>query len=219
MKGNKKNSIVDVIYEYLMQQILSQQMEPGDRIPEAKIASEFGVSRTPIREALHQLANDGIITIYPKRYAEVATYDEEKFRQIGIVRISLDVLTVKLAIYYGSNAEFDSLTGYADACYNASKGNDIASRIKMDSHFHMAIAKISKNKTLIEMQRQLLLQVEFFQAIQYSKAVLPEKQYQSHYDLVQALTDRDETEAIRLITQHDVISHRLQEMPDSLKLL
>ena len=145
-----------------MQQILSQQMEPGDRIPEAKIASEFGVSRTPIREALHQLANDGIITIYPKRYAEVATYDEEKFRQIGIVRISLDVLTVKLAIYYGSNAEFDSLTGYADACYNASKGNDIASRIKMDSHFHMAIAKISKNKTLIEMQRQLLLQVEFF---------------------------------------------------------
>lgn len=219
MDVDKKTNMVDVIYEYLMQQILSQQMESGDRIPEAKIASEFGVSRTPVREALRQLANDGIITIYPKRYAEVATYDEEKFRQIGIVRISLDVLAVKLAIYYGSNAEFDSLTGYADACYNASKGNDIASRIKMDSNFHMAIAKISKNKTLMEMQRQLLLQIEFFQAIQYSKAVLPEKQYQAHYDLVQALTDRNEAESIRLITQHDIISHRLQEIPESLKLL
>ena len=53
MDGNNKNNMVDVIYDYLMQQILSQKMEPGDRIPEAKIASEFGVSRTPVTQVFH----------------------------------------------------------------------------------------------------------------------------------------------------------------------
>lgn len=45
--------------------ILNMEIKPGDRIPEAKIATQLGISRTPIRDAMLQLANDGIINIYP----------------------------------------------------------------------------------------------------------------------------------------------------------
>ena len=79
------------------------ELKPGDRIPENKIAQQFGISRTPIREALRRLANDGVINIYPNRYAEVITIDPEYVSQIGQARIAIDTMLAKLAVYYGNN--------------------------------------------------------------------------------------------------------------------
>lgn len=204
------------IYEYLMNMILSLQMKPGDRIPEIKIANEFGVSRTPIRDALRQLANDGIINVYPKRYAEVADYDDERVRQIGLTRIALDTLAIRLAHFYGSNAEFMALRQYADACYTASKEKNVAVRIKMDAQFHFEVSKISKNEPLIEMERKILLQLEFLQAIRYNQAQDPDNQYQSHCGLIDALLARDVKEAIAIITEHEVNFHGLKALPREL---
>jgi len=216
VKEDVGTSMTGVIYDYLMDMILSLQMKPGDRIPEMKIAKEFGVSRTPIRDALRQLAGDGIINVYPKRYAEVADYDDEKVRQIGLTRIALDTLAIRLANYYGSNAEFMALQEYADACYEATKAQDVAVRIKMDSAFHFELCKIGKNDALTEMERRLLLQLEFLQAIRYDRAQDPDNQYQSHCGLINALMKRDVKEAVRIITEHDVNFHDLRCLPKSL---
>ena len=51
------------------------ELKPGDRIPEVTIAQELGVSRTPVRNALKQLENEGLVVIYPNRFVQVATYD------------------------------------------------------------------------------------------------------------------------------------------------
>ena len=62
------------VYEALKDMILAQQIKPGEKIPESKLATQFGISRTPIREALKRLENDGIVTVYPNRYAEVTVF-------------------------------------------------------------------------------------------------------------------------------------------------
>jgi len=213
MKTNLGKSMTDEIYDYLFDMILSLQIKPGDRIPEAKIAGEFDVSRTPIREALRQLANSGIINMYPKRYAEVAEFDEEKVRQIGFTRIALDLMSVKLAIYYGSNAEYQEMQRLADLCYEAAKAKDVANRIKLDSAFHLQLCRISKNESLIDMLTKLFLQIEFLQASRYVRADRPEDQYETHCSMVKALMDRDEEEMTRIILDHDIKFHSISSFP------
>ena len=71
MKADQGNNLREMVYNYLLDMILSMKIKPGDRIPEARIATQFGISRTPIRDAMKQLANDGILNIYPNRFAEV----------------------------------------------------------------------------------------------------------------------------------------------------
>ena len=71
MKADQGNNLSGMVYHYLLDMILSMKIKPGDRIPEARIATQFGISRTPIRDAMKQLANDGILNIYPNRFAEV----------------------------------------------------------------------------------------------------------------------------------------------------
>lgn len=218
MSEKVETGMSGAIYDYLFDMILSLQIKPGDRIPEAKIASEFGVSRTPIREALKQLANDGIINIYPKRYAEVAEYDETKVKNIGLTRIALDRLAVKLAIYYGSNAEFRELKKYADGCYEAAKANNISARIRQDGEFHLELCKISKNDTLIQIERGIVLQLMFLQACRYVKAEDMHQQYKDHCAIIDALMSRDEKQAIALLTEQDVNFHSLNDLPDNLYL-
>ena len=70
------------VYEHLKNLILSRALKPGEKIPEAKLAAQFGLSRTPIREAIKKLANDGIVTLYPNRFAEVSVLCKSLMRNV-----------------------------------------------------------------------------------------------------------------------------------------
>ena len=96
MKEKFSNVISEQIYNYLIDMILDLQIKPGERIPEASIAQKFNVSRTPIREALRDLAKDGIINLYPNRFSEVAIYDESRVREIGITKIYMDLSLIHI---------------------------------------------------------------------------------------------------------------------------
>ena len=127
MKADQGNNLSEMVYHYLLDMILSMKIKPGDRIPEARIATQFGISRTPIRDAMKQLANDGILNIYPNRFAEVANWDEDLIKEIGITRAHLDNLAAKLAIFYGSNADFNRMMEHAKICLKAALDDDVRS--------------------------------------------------------------------------------------------
>lgn len=190
------------VYQYLSDMILSLSIKPGERIPEAKIAEHFGISRTPIREALRRLSNDGIVTIYPNRYAEVTSYDDATIKQIGVVRIALDIMAAKLAIFNGSNAEFLEMKNIALQCYDAAKQNDFANRIKFDCGFHLEMGKISKNQQLIAFQKELYLKIEFVQACRFTTMLDSDDQFKEHGQIIQYLITRDEYSLIHCLAKH-----------------
>ena len=160
----KSDSLSYSVYQHLLDMILSGQLKPRDRIPETKIAGDLGISRTPIREALLQLANDGIVNVYPNRFAEVAYWDEETIFQIGIVRVQLDVLAARLAIHNASNADFLRINKHSERCLEAARNNDVARRIKEDCAFHLGLSEIGKNKQLYNMMKNIYLRIEFLQS-------------------------------------------------------
>ena len=83
--------------------ILTLELHPGDKVPETAIAKDLGISRTPVRDALRKLEADGLVNIYPNRFIEVATYDEKDIANLGVMRVAVDTMAVRLAIFRGSD--------------------------------------------------------------------------------------------------------------------
>jgi len=85
------------VFNTLRKAILTGQLKPGDRLMEVHLANKLGVSRTPIREAIHKLEQEGLVTMVPRRGAEVAKITERSLQDVLEVRRALDVLSVELA--------------------------------------------------------------------------------------------------------------------------
>lgn len=211
MEENKVRS--DQVYEQLKDLILSQQLKPGERIPEAKLAAQLGLSRTPIREAIKQLANDGIVTVYPNRFAEVTVLPENWLQEIGVVRLSLDIMAAHLAILYGSNYDYSIMEQLNEECHAASISKDVAMRIRKNCAFHLELSHISRNAELYDIQKRLYLKIEFVQACNYSNVETDEEQYQRHKEMIRALYERDEKKLISVLTLHLEKFHNLKSDP------
>lgn len=200
--SKSKSSLSQPIYEHLLHLIMTRQLAPGEHIPETAVAESFGVSRTPVRDAMRQLAGSGLIEIHPHRFAQVAELRPEAVRDIGMLRISLDSLAVKLAMLYGSHSDFMRLERIAARCAEGSQTNDDQLRRTADCDFHLELARISGNDLLLRFQQELYLRVNFILLYREDQVVNEQAHITQHFELVRALSDHDERAALRLISEH-----------------
>lgn len=198
----KNEGLSEQVYNYLLSQILSNELKPGEKIAEAKIAQEFNTSRTPIREAMRKLESQGLIQIFPKRYAQVATFSEKEIQDIGMIRISLDILSIKLVAINGSKAELLNLKSIAVQCLDAFRNNDGVQRRKLDSDFHKELCRISKNNLLFNMQEDLSLKFQFILMHNDFKSVNDEQHLYQHIQIVDSLIEGNIEHALQLDIQH-----------------
>lgn len=87
----------DVVFRTLRRAILKGELKPGERLMEVQLANRLGVSRTPVREAIRKLELEGLVTMIPRRGAEVAEITEKNMRDVLEVRRALEELAVKIA--------------------------------------------------------------------------------------------------------------------------
>ena len=170
------------VYEHLKNLILSRALKPGEKIPEAKLAAQFGLSRTPIREAIKKLANDGI------------------------------VVAAHLAILYGSNYDYSIMQKLNEECHEATLAGDVATRIEKNCAFHLDLSRMSRNDELYEIQKKLYLKLEFVQACNYDNVESTEGQYRQHCQMIQALYNRNESMLINILSDHLKKFHNLGDM-------
>lgn len=190
------------VYDYVREEAMSLRLRPGEKITETMLVEELNISRTPIREGLRMLAQDGVVTLYPNRFAEITTFSQKDIYDLGAIRISLDVLGGKLAVFHGSNADFARLEKLAQACAVAMSKGDFRERAQMDSDFHLALMEISGNSFLYEFQKKLYSRVQMIQVLRFSKAPQTHFGGASHEEIVAALFARDEARVISAIKSH-----------------
>ena len=87
----------DVVFKKLRAEILLGELSPGERLMELHLAQRLGVSRTPVREAIRKLELEGLVTMLPRRGAQVAQISEKDLKDVLQVRTSLEQLAVRLA--------------------------------------------------------------------------------------------------------------------------
>src|SRR3989339_602164 len=109
-------SLPDQLFRSIKRMILSGELKGGDRIPEVAIAQRFGVSRTPIREALRKLVEYGLVVIRPRCRAEVLKMTPEEVKELSQVRITLEVLAMKLLVERTKEEDLAALRILAEEC-------------------------------------------------------------------------------------------------------
>ena len=82
----------DVVFETLRQKILKGELKPGERLIEVALAQRLGVSRTPVREAIHKLEQEGLVVMAPRKGAQVATISAQSVRDVLEVRKAMECL-------------------------------------------------------------------------------------------------------------------------------
>lgn len=199
---NKREALSQSVYDYLLDQIMSGQLKPGDRIPETLVAESYGISRTPVRDAMRRLDNEGIIQIFPKRFAQVSEFTETDIQEVGFMRVTLDQMAMRMAMRFGNFDSFDSLEKIAQECLEALRAGDRIRRNSLDAQFHMSLAAISNNKLLLKFQEEINVRVRFILTYYRSGFESEEHHLTQHLEMVDALRKHDEARALDLVHQH-----------------
>jgi len=132
--------------------ILNGDLKPGEQLIESAIASQMQVSRGPVRDALKQLENEGLVVNIPRKGTFVRKLNKEDFKQIYELRAYLESLAIRVAIEkLNENSELiPTLKNIVKQMGEVAKEEDIAQIADFDLEFHRAICESSKNHYLIE---------------------------------------------------------------------
>ncbi len=197
-----RQSLSDQVYHYIKSLILSGEIRGGERIPEEKVAQRFGVSRTPIREALSRLEEYGLIQIKPRSYAEVVALEPREAVQLAVIRSQLETLSAGLLADCGTEEDFSELALLAKECNNLIAEGDIAATFEKDSLLHLEIARRTGNRHLYEICEKLDAKIQMLRLV---LSIPLEKLigYVKHHDgIIDAMRRRDKEQAIALMKHH-----------------
>jgi DNA-binding GntR family transcriptional regulator len=182
--------------------ILTQEIKPGEKLNEKEIADRLGVSRTPVREALHKLELEGLIEIFPRRYCLVKGVTHECIREIHLIRSNLEPIAAYNAVDNLSNEDLEHLALLVKkSSVFASKGN-IQEIMNVNDEFHQIINKASNLPRIILILDNMHDYVESFRYSFMSRPDLAQRSIEEHHDILAALQTRDKDLVKRLVTKH-----------------
>lgn len=142
-------SLVDAAYDQIRRRILDNVWPPGHRALEQEVALELGMSRTPVREALLQLQNEGLVEVIPRHGVRVLPVSPTDMREIYEILTALECMAAELlARKRPSDAELQPLVDATDAMDAALKADDLDAWAQADERFHAQLLELAGNRQL-----------------------------------------------------------------------
>lgn len=210
----------DTLREAIEEKIAVGIFHPGYRLDETELANEFNVSRTPIREALIQLASMGLIEIRPRRSAVVAELSPQKLVEMFEVMSEMEALCGKLAARRMTPAEHKALMAAHQACKDARDAQDADTYFYQNELFHAQIYSGSHNAFLAEQATNLHRRLRPYRRLQLRVRNRIETSYGEHDEVVQAILNGDgELTATRLRDHIMIQGQRFADLIASLAQL
>lgn len=206
-----RTSLSEQVYNHIKKMILSEELKLGEKVPEAKIAKIFGVSRTPIREALRKLEKSGLVNITPHSFAKVVKISEKDTQEIYEVRLFLEILTVSLLSKKATQQDYEELLEIALDCERYANIKDVANVFLKDSEFHLEIAERSGNDYLYKLLKNMDVKIQLIRTIKCTSKDKVSKDIKLHKPLIEAIYEQDQTKAVNLISKHIIGSYFFAE--------
>ncbi|HEY0293930.1 MAG TPA: GntR family transcriptional regulator [Bordetella sp.] len=154
--GISHSPLTQLVVDALRDKILNGDIAPGERLVESRLSEEFSVSRMPVREALRQLAANGLVTIEPRRGATVTAFQGTQLRELVEVRATLEALNAKLAAQRHDPKQIAELNALlAEGMRLANNPDDRETLALLNRRFHDALGHIAANSVLQEVMRTL----------------------------------------------------------------
>ncbi len=185
-------------YQILLTEILAGKREAGKRISEESISQEFGISRTPAREALMLLAADGLVERTARKGCRVNHFDRDKQRDIFQCRALLESIALQLGF---DQIPTQVLHDLLMAFKKAKSKNDAIASLRADEKLHQLILDSCPNRILAEIISKLIQQCKAFRALR-AASVKVKIITEERMEIVRAILCQDKEASGKLLTAH-----------------
>ncbi len=201
-------------------EILSGQRPPGSRLDESKLAQHFGVSRTPVREALRELAAADLVVLRPRQGAVVATVTVTQLLHMFEVMAELESFCAKLAARRMSAEERDQLLQVHEDCRELAEKGEAHAYYDANRRFHEVIYAGTHNTYLEETTRNMRNRLQPYRRFQLHHPGRTMKSWKEHRAVVDAIFDGNAEAAAMAMSHHvtiqgDVFTDLISALPES----
>jgi DNA-binding GntR family transcriptional regulator len=201
--GNRYRTMQEIVYETIKERILKGQYQPGQRLITGDLSTEMGVSRMPVREALHRLeAATGLITLTPHKGAVVSESSEDDQRDIFRIRAVLEALATRLACAGISKDELDTMEVLNREIQKLTRRKDEDYFEEVNLKFHSIIWYAAKSRRLMGILKSLYDASRNYRYISLKVPGRLDEIIQEHRDILAALRDGDACSAERIVYTH-----------------
>ena len=201
----RRKSMTDQIYELIRNDILSQNFKSGEKISIRDLEQRYEVSQTPIREALNRLQQDGLVEYKPNFGASIISIDKKDVVEILQVHAALDRAAVKFAMNSTDNAGMlDELSYHAQMHKKYLYESDTNKYMFHSNEFHNVFYRYANNERLNKLMTQIRSQYEVLFSRYISRVANKEKAVEEHYEIFEAVKNKDVNKACELIELHQL---------------
>jgi len=178
------------IVAFVKDSIINGRLKPGERVPEHEIAENFGISRTPIREAFRQLESEGFITVIPRKGAVVSPITAKDVSEFYAIKSLLEGYAAGLACTKFTEKELKKLTQINKQMQKCATKNDVQGFYRLDNQFHEIFLSSCGNDKLCVLAHQIAQQFERFRIMALSMPGRMKTSIKQHEDIIKAFTER-----------------------------
>jgi DNA-binding GntR family transcriptional regulator len=192
------------VSDQLRDEILDGRLAAGSRLVEMDLAARFGVSRGPVRDALRDLARQGLALDLPRRGTFVSNLTDHDLQEVYEIRRAIEETAVRLAIAKASDAEIAELNGMLAAVEAAYAREDLAAAWDADMAFHRAYCRLSGNGRLLDLFDDLASQTVLLMrtALESRESLGWTPPVDLHRHIATGIADRDGDAAADAVAAH-----------------
>ncbi|MCI8635240.1 MAG: GntR family transcriptional regulator [Eubacterium sp.] len=192
----------DVVFHTLREAILKGDLKPGERLMELQLAAKLGVSRTPIREAIRMLEQEGLAVTIPRKGAQVAAMTEKDMEDVLQIREALEILAAQLACKKITGAQLAALEDNVAQFKAAAKASDLKWMAQADIDFHDMIYQAAANPKLVLMLNNLREQVYRYRVEYIKDDKNHPRLIEEHRQIILGLKRREKDYVTEMMKRH-----------------
>jgi len=198
----RPKSLCDIAVESIRNAIIRGSYELGEALSEAMLVQSLGISKTPIREALSVLKQEGLVSVIPQKGTFVFTLSADEVSQLGYYRYALESTAIDMAMAQNSNALVKNLLKICASMDKARSKGELAEYLELDSNYHDAIFHHCGNKYLVEGYSFVNGKIAALRTHLSSHPTHTDKSFHEHFEIAELLEQGKKEEARLLLKRH-----------------
>ena len=191
----------ETVYEKIKQDIFDFRLLPGDRMTETELAQSLGISRTPVRQALHRLEQEGYLQLAFRNGWNVLPFDFDRFEQLYDLRIILELAAVRHLCSAEIAADLSPLAAVwlVPECERQADAAVVATN---DEIFHHSLVLATGNAEMARVHQDITEKIRIIRRLDFTKEGRVDTTYDEHAKILRLLAQRKEAQALMLVRAH-----------------
>jgi DNA-binding GntR family transcriptional regulator len=198
----RKRSLGQGVYERLKQAIVQGDLDPGSRVVESRLAEALGISRTPVREAIHKLEREGLLRQHPRRGFFVEGLGRDDIEETFGIRSVLESYAARLAAVRHEDGELRPLEAKLREYQEHLDLQDLGTLPQINTEFHDLLYGLSRSPRLVKMINDLRDHIYRYRVVILKVKDMAELSHADHRSMLTAMKERNADRVEKLVKDH-----------------